>query len=72
MKKYHVPVRWTVSAVEVIEANSLKEAISMAHIRPLPKNHSYVRGSFEANEEEARSLSEIMNKVSTPILKNNQ
>ena len=49
MKKYSIPVLWTVSSNVVVEAEDLDEAIKLAFFADLPTNSSYVDESFEVN-----------------------
>ena len=51
MKKFVVPVSWTVSAYVVIEAETADEAAELAEEGSLPRDGEYVRGSFEADFE---------------------
>lgn len=60
MKTFKIPVYWTESAEIDIEANSLEEAIEIVQYQypNLPKEHEYIDGSFEVNEEVARELND--------------
>lgn len=51
MKTYNIPVIWQCSAVIPIQADSLEEAIKLAHDAPLPTNGEYIDDSFEVDEE---------------------
>ena len=51
MKKFVVPVTWTVSSYVVIEAETADEAAEQAEEGNLPRDGEYVMGSFEADFE---------------------
>ena len=52
LRKFIIPVTWTVCATMTIEAESLDDAKLEAEDAPLPDNPSYVDGSFEVNDDE--------------------
>ena len=56
MKKFVVPVSWTVSAFVVVEAEDADEAADEAEAGNLPKDAEYVCDSFEAHFDDIEEL----------------
>jgi hypothetical protein len=56
MKKFIIPIEWSVCSEIEIEANSLKEAIEIAKDEndniPLPTDNSYIYGTWRVNDDE--------------------
>lgn len=52
LRKFIIPVTWTVCAEMEIEAESLEDAKLEAENAELPTESSYVDGSFEVNTDE--------------------
>lgn len=49
---YKIPCTWQVCGTMIVEAESLKDAITEAEINaPLPSVTSFIDGSFEVNHE---------------------
>ena len=57
-KTFQVSVDWTVTATVEIEADSLEEAIKLAHDAELPYPGEYVEDSFRVDEEVTRDLND--------------
>tara|TARA_R110002020_G_scaffold49875_4_gene141605 strand:+ start:1545 stop:1733 length:189 start_codon:yes stop_codon:yes gene_type:complete len=51
MKKFVVPVSWTVSSYVVVEADTADEAAEQAETFDLPHDGEYLQGSFEVDFE---------------------
>ena len=49
MKKFRIPVSWSVAAVLTVEAQDLETALSYAKESPLPDEYEYVDGSFKVD-----------------------
>jgi hypothetical protein len=54
--KYLIPVSWEVFANVLVEADSLDEAIDNADDIQLPKEASYIQGSFKVDREGAHNI----------------
>lgn len=50
MKTYKIPVVWQMYGYVEVEADSMSEATLVAMDAPLPKDGSYIEGSFEVDE----------------------
>lgn len=57
-KLYQIPCTWTVCTTMLVEAESLKEALSYSEDLPLPENPEYIDGSFEINHQMIPHLNE--------------
>ena len=57
-KTFEISVDWTVTATVEIEAESLEEAIKLAHDAELPYPGEYVDDSFRVDEETTRELND--------------
>jgi len=60
MKKFVVPVSWTVSSYVVVEAETADEAAEQAEEGKLPRDGEYVQGSFEADFECVQELNHCL------------
>jgi hypothetical protein len=49
--QYKIPVIWSMIGTQIVEADSLEEAIELAEDLPLPKDGDYIEGSFEVDQE---------------------
>ena len=58
MSIYNIPVSWSVYTEFEVEANSLKEAISLANKMEMPMGE-YIDGSYEINNEFIESVNEL-------------
>ena len=50
MQKFQLLAYWQMTAIIVIEAKTIEEALDIAYANPLPENGEYLRDSFEATE----------------------
>jgi hypothetical protein len=50
-KVFRIPVTWTVYGVYYVRAESLEDAREAVHDVELPKESSYVGGSFQVEDE---------------------
>lgn len=51
MPKYKIPIIWSMIGQHEIEAPSLKEAIKLAEVLPLPKDGDLIEDSLEVDPD---------------------
>ena len=63
MKKWKIPVSWEMYGFVTIEANTLEDALEMAYDDSvsLPKNGSYIDGSWRVEDEDPEYVRECFN-----------